>query len=109
MPDFIFETFFHCSSCEQFTTKVKGSRGKEYTVSYGKTYKDKLFEHDWSCTCDSYKFGKGAPCKHIKQVMISSEFCGWNQFTDGGEPVLKGGEFFCPKCGQAAFSLRYAV
>jgi hypothetical protein len=82
MPDLTTEYFYHCESCEHFSTKVQGS--KEYTVSYGQTPRGP-YQYDYHCTCDAFKFGKGKPCKHIEEVKASGKHCNWNQFTDGGK------------------------
>lgn len=108
MPDLTIEYFYHCQSAECFSTEVEGNNGKKYKVSYGETPRGP-YQYDYHCTCDAFKFGKGKPCKHIKQVKASGEHCKWMQFTDGGEVVRKDGEAVCPKCGLSAHSQGYGV
>lgn len=105
MPDFDIHVYYHCNSAEHFSTEIHGS--KTYTVTYGPSRG--MYEYDYSCTCDSFKFGKGKPCKHIKQVKASGKHCAWMQFTEGGKPVDKDGMKFCPKCGSEVSVARYAV
>ena len=42
---------------------------KHYRVQ-GKTYDIRFHQMtlEWECNCLAYKFGKGKPCKHIKEV-----------------------------------------
>jgi hypothetical protein len=106
MPDFDTQVFWHCSTSESWEKEVQGKSGT-YTVRFGRGSLNHDVQHDFSCTCWAYKKGKGKYCKHIEQV--KSEHCGWNQFIDGEEPVQRDGEYFCPRCGEPAFPLRYAV
>lgn len=101
MPDMTLETFFNCQTAEEFSIEVQGS--KTYTVSFGPSKEGS----DWHCTCDAFKYGKGKYCKHIKQAEPLR--CGWMQYVNGGEPVQKGHEYFCPKCGNKANSRQWAV
>ena len=101
MPDLTLETYFNCQTAEEFQTQIEGT--KTYTVSFGPGKEG----HDWTCTCDAFKYGKGKYCKHIKQV--ESSRCGWMQYVHGGEPVQKGHEYFCPKCGTKANPRQWAV
>lgn len=105
MPDLTTQVYFHCESAEHFQTEVQ-STNKTYSVSYGYTPKGQI-EHDYSCTCEAYKFGKGKYCKHIEQVKM--KHCCWMQFNEGGEPVRKDDQYFCPKCGQKALPRNWAV
>lgn len=107
MPDLINQPYYHCESCEHFSTKVKGSKGSEYTVAYGPTRGP--YEYDYHCTCDSFKFGKGNYCKHIKEVKNSGLHCNWSQFLEGGEPNEVNGEKVCPRCGARVHSMLWAV
>jgi hypothetical protein len=97
MPDFTYEIFFHCASAENFEIEIEGSKGKKYKVRYGWN-NWKPHQYDYTCTCESFKFGKGKHCKHIG--------CKWVQFTEGGEPIKKDDQFKCPKCGNDAIPQR---
>lgn len=107
MPDLTVEYHYHCESAEHFSTKVKGSKG-DYTVTYGPTPRGP-YQYNYSCSCDSFKFGKGKPCKHIEQVKKSDLHCNWMGFTDGGKPVEVNGEKRCPKCGANVHSQGHGV
>jgi hypothetical protein len=97
MPDLTPETFLYCSSVEKFVT-IKGS--KDYLVRHGlSVFGD--YVYDWHCQCESFKYRK--KCKHIEEA--KKEYCGWDQFVDGGEP--EGG--VCPKCSQPLLSRQVAV
>ena len=100
MPDLSIEYFYHCESAESYSTQVEGSKGKKYTVSYGHAVRGP-YQYDYTCTCDSFKFSKGKPCKHIEQVQQSGTRCNWQQFLDGGQPSEKDGQKCCPRCGSA--------
>ena len=104
MPDFTYEVFYHCASAENWSTQVEGSKGKKYTV----TWEQGREGHDYTCTCQAFKFGRKA-CKHIKQVEQSDKHCKWLQFIDGDKPKMENNEAHCPKCGCQAFAQRWAV
>ena len=107
MPDFTHEVYYHCETAENFSKTVISSSGKEYHVYYGPSRGQ--YQYDQTCDCQAFKFGRGKHCKHIEQVKSSPEYCGWMQFSDGGEVVRKDGETFCPKCGKRAKAMRHAV
>jgi hypothetical protein len=46
------------------------SQKKEWTIegSKGKIYTIKLNGDRYSCNCPAYIFGRGKPCKHIKEI-----------------------------------------
>lgn len=96
MPDFTFENFYACQDLEALVVKVHGSTGI-HTVRYEC--------HEWSCTCDGFKFHK--KCKHI--AAEQKKACKWCQEWDGGEPVDKNNKKYCPKCGGPVFVYRGAV
>ena len=107
MPDLTIEVYYHCQSAESFTIQVVGQHGT-YTVSYG-AMQHGPYEYDYTCTCQAFKFGKGKPCKHIKDVQKLGQHCNWLQQTDGGEPIEKNGQKCCPNCGLPAHARRYGV
>jgi hypothetical protein len=114
MPDLTIEIYFRCTSNDGFSVQIPSSKaGEEYTVRFGRMPPNHECQYDWTCTCKAFKFGKGKPCKHIKEVDNNREkhgFCGWHQFMDGGEPVEgKGMEYFCPRCGMLAKGERWGV
>jgi len=88
-----------CASNEEgHTTKITSSDGKKkYDVVVGHSFRE--------CNCPSFKFRK--ICKHVTQA--SKEACFWNQQIEGGEPIEKNGEHFCPKCGNRVRRVRVAV
>lgn len=86
MPDLTIEHFYYCDSVENFTYKIEG---KPYTVKHGPTAFGS-YNYDWSCDCKSFQYRHR--CKHIEEA--KQHFCGWNQFTDGGQPR----DGLCPKC-----------
>lgn len=110
MGDLSIESFWACNSNENFSTEVRSSDGrKEYKVKFGRVFNARV-QYDWSCSCDSFKFGRGKYCKHIQQVQASGKYCGWNQQIDGGTPVEdKPGELKCPKCKDSVFAFRAGV
>lgn len=107
MPDLDLVVFFHCQTAESWEKQVQGKTGT-YTVRFDRTsHQNPNVQYDFSCTCWPYKKGKGKYCKHILEV--SKERCGWSQFVDGGEPVKRDGEYFCPQCGEPAIAQRHGV
>ncbi len=104
MPDFINEYFYHCVSTDYFETTVPGL---QYTVNYSSS--KGLFQFDYTCTCKAFKFGCGKHCKHIEQVKNSGVHCNWQQFLEGGKPILTDGQAFCPKCGELAIVVAHAI
>ena len=108
MPDFTEEVYFHCQTVESFETEVKGSTGKTYRVWVGYCSRPHSAKFDWQCECKGYKF-RGT-CKHIEKAKVESGYCGWQQFIHGGEVVRNGDRVArCPKSGDLAHALRYAV
>lgn len=100
MPDLSTEYYYQCKSSEHFSTEVTGSKGQAYTVSYGYTPFGP-YQYDWDCTCQGFKFRKS--CKHVE--LAKKLWCGWYQFTDGGEPVNDK----CPNCGGEITSRGHGV
>jgi hypothetical protein len=111
MPDLTTRYFWHCATAENWSTTVKGSRGDTYTVAWsrGRHKNQGDVQYDYSCDCPSYKFRKGAYCKHIKQVKASGDHCNWVEFHDGGDAVERNGEHFCPECGDGVNSMGWGV
>lgn len=83
-----------CKSNMKWEVNVEGSKGKIYTVKYGRRYKGRN-AFDYSCNCPAFDFrpDEHGYCKHIYQVM--EQRCGWDQQMDGGHPEGDN----CPKCG----------
>jgi len=109
MGDMTIEHFYFCKSLEDFSTIVESSDGKKtYKVRkvHGWWAESALF--DWQCDCKGWQFRK--MCSHIKKVRASEEYCGWDQFADGGEADIgEDGVARCPKCGRLAGVLKHAV
>ncbi len=98
MPDLTIEYFPWCKSNEFWQRRVQGSRGRTYTVLFSKTPRGSRCEYDYSCDCDAFRFGKGKPCKHIKQVQ--DERCAWNEEAACGSGTReRPANGRCPKCG----------
>jgi hypothetical protein len=107
MPDFTEEVHFHCASVEDYETEVEGSGGRSYKVRVGYVHGGPV-KFDWSCECQGFKFRKR--CKHIDQAKASPDYCGWHQMIEGGDIVRdENNVACCPKCGNIAIALRYAV
>jgi len=109
MPDFTYETFYHCQTAEFWSTEIEGSKGNKYTVTWqegGYYHGYETCTHNYSCTCPAFKFNK-QPCKHIKQA--EKLHCKWLQFIDGEEPKMIDNKPHCPKCSQPAKTQRWAV
>lgn len=111
MPDLTTHYFWHCASTESWKMPIKGSRGDDYTVSWNKWgHKNQTdVQHDYSCTCQAYEFGKGKHCRHIKIAIASGEHCNWMQFHTGGDAIEKNGEHHCPHCGDKVHSMGWSV
>ena len=94
MGDLTIRSYWHCSSADEWSTMIKGSKGENYIVSFGRDgHKDRSVQRGWSCTCSAFKFQSG-DCKHIKATKNSKLRCGWMQSIHGGAPVNDK----CPKC-----------
>ncbi len=109
MPDFTVEYHYYCSSSETFDKEVPSSDGKQtYHVRHGHGHKHpQEVQVDWSCTCKAYQHKPGY-CKHIEQVRASGEYCGWNQFVDGGSPEDEDNPV-CPECRGPVEVMKIAV
>lgn len=103
MPDLIGHWTRTCSSNTFWQATVPGT-GKTHTVTWGIMPPQHPTQYDWSCTCDAYKFGRGRPCKHIKQVDASKARCAWNETLDLVELVAT-----CPCCGANTEPVQVAV
>lgn len=107
MPDLMAITFAQCKSISDPSANVGGYQ--QYNLHGTDAYP--------ICTCPAYKYAKrtelfnGKPvpprCKHILQA--EKEICGWMQFIDGGDPVRKGSDIYCPICGNEAEWVSIAV
>lgn len=100
------ETFANYSS--EFTSA--SDPATKYTIRYGNlSYatggKNADATHGWTCNCPSFINDNGPvrgrigirECKHIQNGKFRR--CGWNEFSDGGEPEVINGEKRCPRCG----------
>lgn len=104
MPDFTVEVYSHCRSVEECAVDVSGSKGNTYRVRRGRTL---TAQNGWVCGCPGYKFRGN--CKHVRAAREHPDYCGWQEFVHGGEPVKQENGFACPNCGGPAVPLRYAV
>jgi hypothetical protein len=95
-----------CESNDYWERRVPGSNGSVWTVKFDRfDHKSTDVEHDFSCDCPSYKFGKAPYCKHI--LAVQKEFCGWHQ--QYSDEALKPGSTKCPKCGGPTVVIRVGV
>lgn len=104
MPDLTPMPYYHCETAEYWEQEVQGSRGDKYTVRWDRHHhKSPQYQYEYSCTCKGYEFRGPVHCKHIRQA--APGHCGWDQFTDGGEPDQDA----CPRCGKEVKVTMYAV
>ncbi len=107
MPDFTEVVHFHCASVEEYSTEVRGSTGKTYTVRLGYA-KLGPTKYAWECECQSFKFRHR--CKHIEAAKNAADYCGWQQQIHGGEISRDDQNVArCPNCRNLAIALRYAI
>ncbi len=107
MSDLSLETAYTCLTNYGWQTIVTGSGDKTYAVRWQHMPPNHECQYDWTCTCDSYKFGRGKYCKHIATVKASGMRCGWNGEL---EPTLKPKEDgTCPCCGGETRTERVGV
>ena len=109
MPDLSIEIRFMCRTNLYWETEVELTPGHKYTVKFMRMFGGD-YPYGHTCTCKAFKFGKGKSCKHIKHVIRNQLRCGWG--ADGGSynPAKNSNDdFVCPKCGEAAETIRVAV
>ena len=106
-----------CSTNMDWETTVKGSKGAEYTVRWGRLFGQDYVvqecQYGWTCTCPAFTKSRNShlPCKHIKAVEASGARCGWNGTL---EPTATcehdvNGEPCCPDCDGPLDAIRVAV
>jgi hypothetical protein len=100
----VIETFRWCQQNEYFSKTVAGSKGDEYTVSYG-SHVPGLYSANWDCTCLGFKYH--GRCKHIAGV--ESEKCDYGWEAAAGSPVTEWPDGKCPECGSPAVPVKVAV
>lgn len=110
MADLHIVSAWTCSSNIYWHKRVQGSGGPAsvYDVRFENRPLGPV-QHDYTCTCAAFAFGKGQYCKHIKQVM--SERCGWNAEMDPGaspEPNHEN-EPCCPDCSEEVQAFNVGV
>jgi hypothetical protein len=107
MPDLTIETAYVCSSTQHWSCTVTGTRGNEYTVTFGPTQGWAVYKYDWSCTCKAGTHGR--KCKHVDRAR--GRWCGWNAEADPGlRPDRHGeSELACPSCGGPVVAVRVGV
>lgn len=104
MPDLTITSAPTCSTNLGWSTKVKGTTGKEYTVSWARQYRGGV-QYDWECTCASFT-KRHQRCKHIAEVVNKGLRCGWNEAL---EPTEQARDGKCPGCGGEVHFLRVGV
>ncbi len=102
MPDLTIEHYYVCESALEFSCEIKGSQ--TYTVRYGYT-PNGPYQRDWSCDCKGFKYHK--VCKHVE--LAKQNWCGWQQFIHGDNPVERDNGKVCPKCNRPVYTERYGV
>ncbi len=103
MTDFNIQNSRWCSTNEHYSEVVPGSKGAEYTVTYGRTPQGP-YQYGWSCTCPAFKF-KSGDCKHIKAV--EGNRCAHGHDACMGSPTPMGDT--CPECGSETSVISVAV
>ena len=106
MADLDIVTAWTCSSNTYWHKRVQGSGDNAYDVRFERRNLGPV-QHDFTCTCKGFTFGKGAYCKHIKAVM--AERCGWNAELDPGAEPIKGTNHACPDCEGPLVAMRVGV
>lgn len=106
MPDLMIE---HIRTCKQnlfFSTKIKGSSGKTYDVTYCETPRGP-YQYGWHCTCPDFVFNKNHNCKHIKKAKDLK--CDWNWEAWMGSHAEPNPDKTCPKCGGETTVIRVGI
>jgi hypothetical protein len=106
MSDLIIETTYVCASTQNWSIIIVGTRGDEYTVTFGPAH-NSVYQYEWGCTCNAGRFGR--KCKHVAEAR--SRWCGWNAEADPGlRPDRHGeSELACPSCGGPVVAVRVGV
>jgi len=95
-------SFSQCASWDNFSIAVRGSKGKEYIVTHGKSTEP--YTYGFHCTCPAFKFSNPPQeCKHIKAAKGNA--CLLHEQHDGGN--WSGG--VCPRCGGPITAVMCAV
>ena len=104
MPDLSIVMYPYCPTLDGWTTFVDSNSepGIRYRVEWRKLSptEQKLnpVEYAMTCTCSGWAY-RGT-CSHVKKVLASKVFCGWDGFVDPKPLAQSGakGEHLCPKC-----------
>jgi hypothetical protein len=106
MADLTTHTAWRCVSTEGWSRVVQGSHDRVYTVSWNNwQHQNPNVEHDYSCTCNAYKYGKGRRCKHILSIQKAGHRCQWDSRFTGEEPI----DEKCPCCGEPVIAYSYGA
>ena len=107
MPDLTIHTAYVCASTQNWSCTVTGSRGDEYTVTFGPAGPNSVYLYEWNCTCNAGRFGRR--CKHVDRAR--GRWCGWNAEADPSlRPDRHGeAELTCPSCGGPVVAVRVGV
>ena len=102
MPDLTIEHIRTCKQNTFFTTKVTGSNGRVYEVTYceskGQFYNGRgQYQYEWFCTCPDFNFRKNKNCKHIQEAKTKK--CSWNWEAWMGSHAEANPDNTCPECG----------
>ena len=105
MPDLTIEHIRTCKKNLFFETKVQGSKGNVYTVTYCES-PGGPYQYGWFCTCPHNTYRR-KECKHIKQVKATK--CSWNWEAWMGNHAEANPDGTCPECGGETTAIRVAV
>jgi len=106
MPDLMIEYIRTCKKNTFFTTKIAGSNGKSYEVTYCET-PNGPYQYGWHCTCADFVFRKNTDCKHIKQAKELK--CNWNCDAWMGNRSEANPDNTCPECGGETIVIKVGV
>ncbi len=106
MPDFMIQ---HVRTCKQnifFTTKIRGSKGKTYEVTFCEGTRGP-YQYGWRCECADFVYRKNDNCKHIQQA--KEKKCCWGEDAFMGNNTEANPDGSCPECGGETQVIRVAV
>lgn len=106
MSDLTTEHFRTCAHNLFFETKITGSSGKVYIVTYCETPSGP-YQYGWFCECSDFTYRKNDNCKHIQQAKKLKCSWGWEAFM--GTQLKTAEDNKCPECGGDTRVIRVGV